>query len=126
MHSVAGWLALVHSDDRAMMDDYFRNDAFVLGKLLYKEYHIIRLDDQAEFRVHGIGELELDAQGRHLKMHGTIQDITGRKKTKIELRIAAIAVESQEGMSVADADNVIIRVNHVFTNITGYAAEKKA
>ena len=122
--SVEGWLALVHSDDRAIMDDYFRNEVLVQGKAFDKEYRIIRLDDQAECWVHGLGKLEFDAQWRPLKMHGTIQDITERKKTEIELRIAAIAFESQEGMSVADADNVILRVNHAFTNITGYTAKK--
>jgi PAS domain S-box-containing protein len=122
--SVEGWLALVRSDDRAMMADYFRNEVLAQGKAFDKEYRIIRLGDQAERWVHGLGQLEFDAQGRPLKMHGTIQDITGRKKTEIELRIAAIAFESQEGMSVADADNVILRVNHAFTNITGYTAEE--
>ena len=102
--SVEGWLALIRSDDRAMMDDYFRNEVLVQGKAFDKEYRIIRLDDQAERWVHGLGKLEFDAQGRPLKMHGTIQDITERKKTEIELRIAAIAFESQEGMSVTDAD----------------------
>lgn len=45
------------------------------------------------------------------------------EKTKIEneLRIAAIAFESQEGIFITDADNLIIRVNRAFTNITGYS-----
>lgn len=37
-----------------------------------------------------------------------------------ELRVAAIAFESQEGMLVTDANSVILRVNKAFTNITGY------
>jgi diguanylate cyclase (GGDEF)-like protein/PAS domain S-box-containing protein len=40
------------------------------------------------------------------------------------LRIAAIAFEAQEGMSVTDASGSIIRVNQAFTKITGYTAEE--
>jgi len=40
------------------------------------------------------------------------------------LRIAATAFESQEGMIITDADNLILRVNRAFTKITGYAAEE--
>lgn len=39
------------------------------------------------------------------------------------LRIAAIAFESQEGMFITDAQHVILRINQAFTDITGYAAE---
>ena len=40
-----------------------------------------------------------------------------------ELTIAATVFESQEGMIVTDARNVILRVNYAFTDITGYSAE---
>ena len=53
-----------------------------------------------------------------------IRDITGRKQAEEELRIAAIAFESQEGMMITDAHGVIRRVNHAFTKITGYTAEE--
>ena len=39
------------------------------------------------------------------------------------LRVAAIAFEIEEGMIVTDPDEVIIRVNRVFTQLTGYSAE---
>jgi diguanylate cyclase (GGDEF)-like protein/PAS domain S-box-containing protein len=41
-----------------------------------------------------------------------------------QLRIAAIAFESQEGMLITDADSRILRVNHAFTAITGYQADE--
>ena len=40
-----------------------------------------------------------------------------------ELTIAATVFESQEGVMVTDASNIILRVNHAFTSITGYSAE---
>jgi diguanylate cyclase (GGDEF)-like protein/PAS domain S-box-containing protein len=50
-------------------------------------------------------------------------DITLRKEAETQLRIAAIAFESQEGMIITDADGVILRVNRAFTENTGYTAE---
>lgn len=41
-----------------------------------------------------------------------------------ELRVAATAFESQEGMMVTDANSVILRVNHAFTKITGYSSDE--
>jgi len=40
------------------------------------------------------------------------------------LSVAAIAFEIEEGMIVTDRNEVIIRVNRVFTKLTGYSAEE--
>ena len=47
-----------------------------------------------------------------------------QKTAETEIRIAATAFESQEGMLIADANHVILRVNSAFTEITGYTAEE--
>ncbi|HTD05996.1 bifunctional diguanylate cyclase/phosphodiesterase [Undibacterium sp.] len=50
-------------------------------------------------------------------------DISERIQADADLRIAAAAFDSQEGMVVTDANDVILRVNRAFTEITGYAVE---
>ena len=65
--------------------------------------------------------LEIDGQDHVLS---TFQDITERKKAEEDLRIAATAFESHEGMIITDADANILRVNLAFTHITGYSAEE--
>jgi diguanylate cyclase (GGDEF)-like protein/PAS domain S-box-containing protein len=50
-----------------------------------------------------------------------VRDITARKQAEDELRIAAIAFNSQEGMFITDAAGVIQRVNHAFIETTGYS-----
>jgi diguanylate cyclase (GGDEF)-like protein/PAS domain S-box-containing protein len=52
------------------------------------------------------------------------KDITERKRAKQELRIAATAFETQEGIIITDADEMIVRVNRAFTQITGYIPEE--
>ncbi|WP_170228233.1 putative bifunctional diguanylate cyclase/phosphodiesterase [Denitratisoma oestradiolicum] len=47
-----------------------------------------------------------------------------RKENEQQLRIAATAFETQEGMMITDADRNIIRVNRAFTEITGYGMEE--
>jgi len=54
----------------------------------------------------------------------TLTDITVRKKIEEELRIAAIAFESQEGMVVTNPNGVILRVNRAFTQLTGFSPEE--
>ncbi len=53
---------------------------------------------------------------------GVGRDITERRRAERETRLAAAAFESQDGMIVTDASNVIERVNEAFTRISGYSA----
>ncbi|MGO3405957.1 EAL domain-containing protein [Marinomonas sp.] len=48
------------------------------------------------------------------------REITERKAVESELRIAATAFQTQDGILISDADNKIIRVNSAFEAITGY------
>ena len=52
-----------------------------------------------------------------------IRLIEQNKKAESDLRIAATAFESQEGMLISDAENIILQVNQAFTSITGYNNE---
>ncbi len=53
-----------------------------------------------------------------------ILDVTERTQAETELRIAATAMESREGMVISDANCVILRTNQAFAKITGYAVEE--
>lgn len=52
------------------------------------------------------------------------QDTTERKRIESELRLAAVAFQSQAALMVMDANRVIQRVNHAFSQLTGYRAEE--
>jgi diguanylate cyclase (GGDEF)-like protein/PAS domain S-box-containing protein len=52
----------------------------------------------------------------------TLTDISERRRANAELRLAATAFETQEGILITDAQGVIERVNRAFARITGYSA----
>lgn len=51
-------------------------------------------------------------------------DMSSLVQAESELRIAAAAFESQQGMFITDAQGIILRVNQMFSQITGYSAEE--
>lgn len=52
------------------------------------------------------------------------RDVTESERTKEDLRIAAIALDSQEAIAITDANEAIVKINQAFTRITGYSAEE--
>ena len=63
-----------------------------------------------------------DATGRVIRFQAIGKDITERRQAEDELRIAAVAFASQNGMMITDPSGVILRVNPAFTRLTGYSA----
>lgn len=87
--SLAGWVTLIHPEDRAMMAADLKNKVLDLDQSRHKEYRIIRQDDQAMRWVHSFARLESDDLGRKQYLRGTIQDITARKKMEDQMRLLA-------------------------------------
>jgi len=83
---IATWVKIVHPEQKEEMLDYFQKE--VLGKHapFNKEYRIVRIKDQKTRWVHGLGEVSYDENNNPLKMLGTIQDITSRKKAEMQLK----------------------------------------
>lgn len=59
-----------------------------------------------------------------LQLQANVRDITSRIRAQQDMRIAATAFESYEGITVTDAHHRILRVNQSFTRITGYRADE--
>lgn len=79
---VEGWISLVHPEHKEEMFNHFSQHVLAEHHRFDKEYRIVRQDNQQEYWVHGLGELEFDDQGNVIAMIGTIQDITERKQAE--------------------------------------------
>jgi diguanylate cyclase (GGDEF)-like protein/PAS domain S-box-containing protein len=127
---VAGWAALIHPDDRAMMTAYFAEEVVGRHKAFDKEYRILRQTDGAECWVHGIGRLEFDAQGKPQKMRGIIKDITERKRVERALaasehRFRTFFEENGSVMFLADPETgEIVAANRAACEFYGYPKER--
>ncbi len=114
-------LDYVHPDDRNMMDacaaGVMRGDPCDIE-------HRIVADGQTKWLRQTI-EVDLDRTGRPATAFGTVRDITRRKLTEENLRLAANVFEgSGEAIVITDADANILSVNQAFTRTSGYSLEE--
>ncbi len=96
-HTVAGWEALIHPDDQALMNEHFHAEVLGRGQPFDQIYRIVRAADGVVRWIHGLGQLEFDAQGRPSKMRGTIRDIHA-------LKLAELATQASSNRLQATLD----------------------
>jgi len=127
--TVEGWVALLHPDDRAVMAAYLAEEVVGKGQAFDKEYRIVRQSDREVRWVHGLGRLDLNAQGQPVRMHGIIRDITERKQAEVRLRESEERYRSSfeqaaVGIVHASFEGRILRCNARFAEILGYTPEE--
>lgn len=83
--SIESWIEIVHPEEKEELQKYFAINVLKNHEKFDKEYRILRADNNKEVWVHGFGELEFDEEGNPIKMVGTTQDITQRKRVEIEI-----------------------------------------
>jgi len=126
---LAGWLSLVHPDDREDMHRYMVDDVIGAGHDFDRRYRIVRASDGSVRWVHGMGELERDASGQLVTMIGIIQDVTDSALKEQALR------DSEERfrrifelipgpVTLADTDGTIIACNDGFCTAVGYERQE--
>lgn len=84
--TIDSWLAIVHPDDRNVIETCMRNHALGDCLPMDRDYRIQRISDGEVRWVHGLGRLTFDAAGSPSAMFGVIQDITERKLAEIEVQ----------------------------------------
>jgi diguanylate cyclase (GGDEF)-like protein/PAS domain S-box-containing protein len=114
--------AEVHPEDQERVKQIFR-ETIQTGIGHEIEYRFVRPDGGVRL-MESLGGVIRDSNGRVARVVVVSHDITERKQAEQQLRIAAAAFESQEGMAVTDPNNVVLRINRAFSEITGYTAEE--
>jgi len=89
----------------------FINPILKLVKFLEK----IELADKLKYRI------KTDEKNEFGKLYEEVNTMLDRMEiSHREQRIAAVAFETQSGMTITDADQTILQINKAFSNITGY------
>lgn len=113
---VFGWQ---HPDDAAMIK---QSIADTVTKMVpwELEYRLVLPDGSVSWRSGRATPQKLDDGS--VVCYGAVFDITERKLAEEALRVAAVAFESSSAMMVSDTNQMILRVNRAFTELTGYGA----
>lgn len=133
------------SDSFCAMLGYTRDEVIGMNVALW-DAHFSREELREALNKQFVGQLPSLFETRHKRKDGTIfdvevsgyplvldgkpalfnssRDITERKLNQAQMRIAATAFESHEGMIVTDEQCNILRVNRAFTEITGFSADE--
>lgn len=120
----AAWLAHLHPEDKLRVLQSIKASFFSTQPDYFAEFRMRCKSGGWKWFLARGKLVSRDADGKPLRMIGTHSDISERKNSELELRIAATAFESQEGMIITDANVAILRVNKAFLKITGYTAEE--
>jgi len=126
---IAGWVRLLHPDDRDAMSRYFFDDVIGKRRAFDRRYRIIRYSDGEQRWVHGRGELELDAGGAPVTMIGTIQDITESVQREQALRSKSDELDrifslTLDMLCIAGRDGHLLRVNAAWERVLGWPIDK--
>ena len=90
---LAGFLGIVHPDDREAIARYVTNDVIGNHDPFNNGCRIGRVRDGAERWVHGLGSITFDEAGAPLSLFGIIQDVTERKRSEAEVEESAARLE---------------------------------
>ncbi len=109
----------IHPDDQVSVSRAYSNS---LGdKLPYQIVHRLQMPDGRIKWVELRCTNKFDLEGKVVRSFGTVQDVSEREEAATQLRIAAVAFDTQEAIMVTDTNANIIKVNKSFELTTGYS-----
>ena len=118
---VAGWLNIIHPEERNILNDYLINEVIAKKTVFEKEYRIVRINDQQTRWVQCFGATNFDISGNIIEMIGTIQDITERKFFEYELKLAKEHAEESDRLKSAFLANMSHEIRTPMNGILGFA-----
>lgn len=112
------FMDFIHPDDK---DSVAKEISRAIQKLKPFEFfnRIMRKDGSVRY-LQAKGELILDNERNIVKVIGTAQDITQKKKEEQLEQLALVAIKSYNAVTIADREGKIEWVNEGFTKLFGY------
>jgi two-component system, cell cycle sensor histidine kinase and response regulator CckA len=121
--TVAGWLMLVHPDERPNVQNYLVSEVLGRHRPFHLDYRIVTHDTGEVRWVHGLGELTFDAGGNPIRMVGTIQDVTElhrQDEERRELERRLLQAQKLESLGIL-AGGIAHEYNNLLTSVLGNA-----
>ena len=116
------FLSHVDQEDRSYVDNATQK---ALNGDLYSIEYMITLPDGEKRIVHSQGEVFFDEKCTPVRMRGTVQDITERKKAEEKIKILAHAVESSNDAIITKSlDGIITSWNRGAEQVYGYSSRE--
>ncbi|WP_420906540.1 two-component system response regulator [Candidatus Magnetaquiglobus chichijimensis] len=134
------FLSISHPEDRARVEQTIQHALLELTPFEF-DHRILRPNGEIRW-VHEMGEVIRDADGKPMRMAGTMHDRTEQREAEQRLKIAASVFEGAmeeaeshmlltakvfenavEGVMVTDRSGRIVSVNPAFSVITGFDAD---
>ncbi len=114
---------MIHPDDRPIQRQALA-DAIAISRPYDVEYRIIRPDGEIRF-LHIRDDIEKDPDGRPVRIFGTVQDITERKRMEellkeSETKYRTFFQSSNDIILFADKEGNILDINPRAEQLTGY------
>lgn len=122
------YVSLLHPDDRSAGQDVIRRTLETREPFSF--YHRIVRADTGEVRtLHGEGEVEIDEQGRVVKMYGTGLDVTRLRRVEEDLReserkFRLLAENMTDLILLQNPDGDLVYVSPSSHRILGYNADE--
>ncbi len=121
--SYEAFLQRVHPDDREFVRKSVDNALY--RRQPYDIEHRILLKDATVRTVNERGEVVYGGAGQAVRMVGTVQDITERKRMEEQLQKLSCAIEQSPNIVIiTDKDGNIQYVNPKFLQLTGYTLDE--
>jgi len=120
--SYEAFLNVIHPDDREAVNNAYsrsledRNPYQITHRLMMTDGRIKWVEERCSNY--------FDDKGKAVRSVGTVQDVTEREETSAQLRIAAVAFDTQEAIMVTYREANIIKVNRAFEVTTGYSEKE--
>ncbi len=112
------FLNAIHPQDREKLDEAYQR-SLQEGSPYDIEHRLVFPDGRIKWlREHCT--TSYDETGKPVRSVGIMHDITARKLYEEQLRVAAVAFETQDAIMITDEKSNIVRVNNAFTEITGF------
>ncbi|MDM7918228.1 MAG: PAS domain S-box protein [Methanosarcina sp.] len=116
------YLSYIHPDDRDHYCDAIKEAS--REKPFGIDFRIV-LDNGEERTVHLTSEYVMDNKNVPVKIKGTVQDITERKKSEEKIQLLAnIVKSSNDAIGTISLDDIILSCNEEAEKVYGYTAEE--